>query len=46
MDPNKRLTAENALDMDYFWKQPMPVAADKLPILTVDSIHDLGMTTS
>ena len=31
LDPEKRLSASDALDADYFWSEPMPTAKEKLP---------------
>ncbi|KAI8455302.1 kinase-like domain-containing protein, partial [Phakopsora pachyrhizi] len=38
LDPNKRLTAEQALDHDWFWSDPMPNDPAKLP--HYDSSHE------
>ncbi len=32
LDPEKRITAEQALDADFFWSDPMPTAREKLPV--------------
>jgi len=31
MDPDKRITADAALDHDYFWSDPAPATPDQLP---------------
>ena len=30
LDPTKRLDADNALNHDFFWTDPMPVSLDKM----------------
>merc|ERR1719443_2019312 len=31
MDPDQRLTADDALDHEYFWSDPVPATPDQLP---------------
>jgi cyclin-dependent kinase 12/13 len=42
MNPNKRWSAEDALDADYFFENPIVKTADKLPMnFTVSSVHEI-----
>lgn len=31
LDPNKRISAKDALDSDYFWEDPLPCKPSELP---------------
>ena len=30
LDPTKRLDADNALNLDFFWTDPMPISLDRM----------------
>lgn len=34
LDPEKRISAESALNADFFWSDPMPTEKDKLPTVS------------
>jgi len=40
LDPSKRIQAGDALDHDWFWKDPMPCDPDKLDIRRYPSSHE------
>jgi len=41
LDPKKRISAETALDHDYFWTAPLPVKPEDLPRFGVTALHEL-----
>uniref|UniRef100_A0A7S2W4E6 Cyclin-dependent kinase 2 homolog n=1 Tax=Rhizochromulina marina TaxID=1034831 RepID=A0A7S2W4E6_9STRA len=41
LDPATRITAEGALDHDYFWKDGCPPKPEDLPTFKVKSVHEL-----
>jgi len=41
LDPEKRITAEKALDHDYFWEDGGTLPPEELPQFSVDAAHDL-----
>jgi len=40
LDPKRRMSAQKALDHDYFWTDPMPCAPSDLPKFNVKSAHE------
>lgn len=40
MNPEKRMTAGQALDHEYFWTDPMPCEPSELPSFKIESAHE------